>query len=361
MDSYRADKMSKINDQIISLSRAIDEINDYEASNDFDIRERHIVANIRVRDWLDEDDVLNYVKDRNLTQAEIEDLLSEFNDSRLDSITSHTGEWEIRYAKEMLEDRVHINNLDERAFDYARFLRGEKPKNDYYVKQFELFSKRKNNSYKQYKAFIQRTNKFDYEEANRLDSFTPEVWQYGRSGGWLSVCKADELENSYLEWEGITEENIDEILEGCDKRAVLKEMKESIAGWEFTFASIKHYVDLFEDNAKHFIECVRENMKSEIDEYLDGNLKTNCTIKIIKEFVRTSLGVTVPLKEFMDSYSELMNELNNHKPGEKFEFNRKVGNYTVENVTIDEDDVIIKAGCHRFSLNQIKEVVGQTL
>ncbi len=107
----------------------------------------------------------------------------------------------MRGFKEELEDRCHINNLCAQATAYHYYTNDwaidEKMRFyvDYYRKEFDKFRKRKHNTHADYLAYIRKNNSFDYEESERLSLISPEVWQYGRSGGWLSVCNRDILEN----------------------------------------------------------------------------------------------------------------------------------------------------------------------
>lgn len=368
--------LSKINDEIASLVGQVLEIEAYEAKNDFNIRENHVVANIRVHDWIDEDDVLKVLKtndDLNLK----DEILEEFDEERLNSIHNHVCSMEVEYLKEKYEGRVHLNDYYKQATQYARFLNGLEV-NEFYKTEFEKFSKRKHNTKKDYLKYLKANHKWEFEQLDKLNSFEPDCWQYGRSGGWFSICETSELEGqefesydfyadiSYLE--GIDDNNefnrvLNEELDVCsiNKREFLRELEEFVENWQFRFESISYFVEEIEESTKYFKECLLQQLEHEIDEFIEHELEveqSNVRVSLKDNKVVTSLGVKVEQKEFIDALKRNLNlftTLNN--VGDKVDIKEKVGGYFVEYAKKIEDDILIKAGCHKFSFNNLRSIL----
>jgi hypothetical protein len=373
--------LSKINEEILSLAERVVEIEDYEAKSDFDTREGHIVANVKVYEWLSSNDVESVISKRGF-EAHKEDILEEFNEARLDSIVNHTNEWEVDYVKEKLEGRVHVNDLGNRAASYNIFLRegGDVNPDDFtqhtfylkhYKKEFANFFKRKNNSLKAYKKSLKKNNPWDWEENRRLDSFTPAVWSWGRSGGWLSVCETRELEGEEFDYyltdlsSSLTNKEFNDELELIavgqkEKRKLIQDMKYFISEWEFKKSAIEYYVNEIEENKKGIKEAYLDRLEQEVYDYVTVDLgvqTSNVSIEVDGDLVKTSLGVSVDVTEFTANLMELKPTFLGMKPGDVVQIGRKVGKYFVERATGIDGDVIVKAGCHKFSVNQMLNVI----
>ncbi len=139
-------------------------------------------------------------------------------------------------------------------------------------------------------------------------------------------------------------------------------MKDFISGWEETQKAVQHYVDRIEEAVKHFKETLLENLSYEISEYISENSDAaNCAITPTGELIKTSLGVTVPALEFRAAFTRLMDELKTHSPGETVNFRCRVGNYITEYAKINDDDIVVKAGCHRFSIKQVRTALAEAV
>lgn len=374
--------MNKINETLKNLVGELIELQEYEAKNDFDTREGKICADIKVYDWFDEDDVINYI-DKEHSNFDKEDILQEFNEDRLNSIHNHTCENELSFLKEKYEDNCDVsdfnkifrvwhraNNTENRDINFYLELY---PKDKYYTQQY--WSKAKEfKTFKAWEKFIIKNNLKDYTEwlkRSKIDKF--ECYQYGRSGGWLSICDTNEIDysdviyNNFGYWLGdLTSIDNDKEFnlrlkeEGENKkdlianiRLVLKDAKEKIE-------AITQIIEDIEEEKKHFKSSLIEQLHSEINEYIFENpAQTNCTIKIDNDVIKTSLGVIVSKEEFQINLKDLLPQFKAMvAEGETIQIKRKVGNYFVERATKIADDIIIKAGCHRFSLNNILSVCG---
>jgi hypothetical protein len=386
--------LSKVNEKIKELAAEIIEIESYSADDDFDTREKSICANIKVYEWIDEDDVLDIVKKHNI-QAHEEDILEEFNEDRRNSIHNHTSEYEVGYLKEKHEDNVDLDNpynefkLYEDFYNnnfeaypltirtYTDFKGKYLTTNKCYYENLVSFSERKNNKPSEFLKELKSKNKWSFDEWERRDLIDFECWQYGRSGGWFSICKTSELENqefesydfysdvSYLE--GIdNNDEFNEVLRdelqlfSIDKKKFISEMETFINNWKDKKAAIEYYVAEIENNKKYFKANLIERLEQEINDFIENDLNiefSNCNIEIQENLIKTSLGVTIDLKEFTDAFKLLHSFLSNIKTDEKEPIKKHVGGYFVEYAKGIKDDVLIKAGCHKFSLKNIKQVL----
>jgi len=213
-----------------------------------------------------------------------------------------------------------------------------------------------------YKEFVLRS---------KIDKF--ECWQYGRSGGWFSVCNESEVDFSdiiyynYGYWledlvniDNDKEFNAAITEEGEDKKSLLKRIKDTIKNAEDKIDAIKEIVANIEEGKKYFKESLLSELHYEIDTFIEETnteLKSNCTIEVTNDKVKTSLGVSVKLEDFMENLVLYVPQFKAMVEGEEIKINKQVGNYQVERAKKIEGDIIIKAGCHKFSLSNILENV----
>ena len=201
-----------------------------------------------------------------------------------------------------------------------------------------------------------------------------ECWQYVRSGGWFSICNTDELDFSdiiyynfgyWLEDLAKIDNNKDFNFrikeEGENKKDLLFNINKVIRDAEKKIEAVQYIVNQIENSTKYFKDCLVNELEREIDIFIEDYLlpiKANCTIQIQDNLIKTSKGVTVDEQEFITRLNELKPKFKTMENGSTFEIKLKVGKYFVERATKTEDDVIIKAGCHNFSLNNLISVCG---
>ena len=116
--------LSKVNAQISDLTNRILEIEEYQAKGDFDTREGKICANIRVHEWLDEEDIESIIENDNLQNVKNE-ILEEFDEERRNNIFNHFCEVEIDMLKEIYESNADLNNPYKAFQLYQRFLEND--------------------------------------------------------------------------------------------------------------------------------------------------------------------------------------------------------------------------------------------
>jgi predicted house-cleaning noncanonical NTP pyrophosphatase (MazG superfamily) len=383
--------LARMNRYILSLYERIREIENYDASIDFNLRENMIVANIKVYEGLDEDDIDDLIENSlsgyEITDNLIKDIKEEFNEDRLSNIYNHHCESFTEGWKDYLEGNDAMDNVMNKAWEYQKFYDAKKKGDEYvfesksaedrywveyvnktWVPEFITFYRRRHNKYKDYVNYAinlakKEDSSFDMHQV--IDNF--EVWQYGRSGGWLSVCNKDVLENN--EYDYILD--LDDIesnpefntalrvagWEAKDKRALMNEMRSFIKEWEDKFNAVSHFVKLIEEEKKNFKDSLLLRLLEEIEMFLqDNNNEPNCSINMMGDAIKTSFGVIVPLNDFVAAY-RLLDTLINEAKEDYYPFKVKVGKYTTDWVTKMDDDWTIKAGCHKFSYNQIKKTI----
>lgn len=374
--------MNTINNTIKEKINRLIELQDYEARKEFDTRGGKICANIKVYDWIDEGDVIAYI-DKEYPRADRGAILEEFNENRLNSIHSHTCENEVRYLKDKYEGDVDIlnfeaifrvwgkaNNTEGRAKDFYLDLH---TKDKYYIETYWEQAINFSN-FEEFKKHIIKGDEWGYKEfvlRSKIDKF--ECWQYGRSGGWFSVCNESEVDFSdiiyynYGYWledlvniDNDKEFNAAITEEGEDKKSLLKRIKDTIKNAEDKIDAIKEIVANIEEGKKYFKESLLSELHYEIDTFIEETnteLKSNCTIEVTNDKVKTSLGVSVKLEEFIENLVLYVPQFKAMVEGEEIKINKQVGNYQVERAKKIEGDIIIKAGCHKFSLSNILENV----
>lgn len=378
--------ISKINEKIFSL---VSELNDLEnQDHDFNTRGNKIVANIKVYDWIDNDDVLKICQDQNYSKKQTKKVCKEFNDDRLINVHNHVCEDLVSNLKDQYESNCDISNFTTIFKTWARanntdwitkdFYLENYKKDNYYINKYWDESK-KFASQKSWNQKIIRENKIEFlefEKRNRIDKF--EVWQFGRSGGWLSICDEseatceslsdnyssyifDELNDAYNTGDNNQFNSVlGDYLDRETKNEFLKTLKSYLQDHKNKIEAITSIIDDIESSKKYFKENLLDQLNYEITEFASSEFsmqKTNVTIQINDNKIKTSLGVTVDENEFKNAFFAALPEINKLPVKAKLSIKKQVGNYFVEFAKRTKNDVIIKAGCHRFSLNNILEVL----
>lgn len=393
--------LSKVNEKISDLAQQILDIESYNANDDFNTREGSICANIKIYEWLDEDDVNNVITKHNL-QAEAPEILEEFNENRRQNIFNHHCEMEVMYLKERYQDNCDLDDPYKAKQLYANFYysdfkawpvdimtyRDKEGKikkqtiwtHEHQYKEAFKFSLQKNNTPEDYLKHLKKKNAWQFSEWDRRALINFEVWQYGRSGGWLSICETSELEGQEFEsydfytaieeLTGIYEnDNFNQTLREeleisyTDKKAFINEMETFISEWNQKKEAIEYYINEIEESKKHFKSGLLSRLEEEILTYVHEDLKaqeSNVSIKIEANQIKTTLGVSVDLNAFKIALRDVKPLFNTLQTvGQTVAIKRRVENYFVEYAKKVENDILIKAGCHRFSLNNINQVLTQ--
>jgi hypothetical protein len=370
--------ISKINEQIYQLVKKADELINYQDNHDFNTRENMIVANIKVYSWIDDDDVKAICEKLNLSKKRTKKVLKEFDENRLISIHNHVCEMEVNYLKEQYEDEVDLTNYSKvfNTWHRTQSITKERclevfPKDTFYTnKYWNLCLKFK--TFKAFEKYIIKTDGECYQQwlkRSKIDKF--DCWQYGRSGGWFSICNVDELSfelydlssnfiyNILDAYKNDDNDSFNEAInyEDLSKRDLIKTLKDFIKTCEDKIDAIQSIIDDIEASTKYFKDVLVGELARDIEEFLSEYNDSNVTIRIENDKVKTSLGVSVPLEDFKFAFNLFSAEFETLKKKEKIDINKKVGNYFVQFATRKKDDVLIKAGCHKFSYNQIKTVI----
>jgi hypothetical protein len=364
-------KISKINEQIFSLLERANEINSFEARNDFDTREGYIVGNIKVYEWLIASDVEEHIKTLNLTEEEKESLLIEFNEDRLNSIYYHTCENQVSYFKDFV-DLCATTNFNKlwRAFNtikenfcsielkyYYNYIEGHEDKT---LKEFQ-------------KYFISKNEK-DFQEYCILSQFDEKnVWQFGRSGGWLSFAECSEVENFcedeanmyYYLQSAYNEDNNkefneilnDNIYRNETKKELIKRIEDAIKCFDEKIEAVNWMLKHIEDELKGFKENLLHQLEYEIDNFIDQEFNIDIQIRnflngntnalnFIKEVendkIVTNFGAKVLIKDAIKFINAIKNKVN--------VIGQKIGPYTINKVLIEQSKTFVKIGCHVFNV-----------
>jgi hypothetical protein len=379
--------ISKANEKFYSLLQKAVEIND-DPLQDYDTREGYICANIKVYEWLNSSDVEEHVKTLNLTPDEIELINEEFDEERLNSIYYHTCEMEVEYIKDFIGGCAHTNfNKAKRAFNYAKNETSWPIELKFYftqyAKQFEQY-----NTIADFIKYLESEHAQEYAEFYHLQNLDEKnVWQFGRSGGWLSVAKKEELENFcqdaanlywYLEkaynaddnteFNRILMEHAYRPINVADAREELtKNIQSDIESFEEKKAAIDWIINYIEEGKKYFKDTLTDRLTYEIDDfvnqyfdieiqiqkYLSGKRDAINFIKEIEgEKIVTNFGAKVLIKDAVKFIQAIKNKVN--------VIGQKIGPYTINKVLTEQSKTFVKIGCHIFNLesteNQLNEL-----
>lgn len=374
-------ELSKVNQEIYDLCKRVDEIEETDYSSEFQTRDKMICANIKVYEWLDSDDVTQIITENNLSDFE-EEIMEEFDEDRLGNIYNHTCEDWVSGWKEQYEGNCDLMNFKNVWYvwnctqnfsskeDAINEIKSESAK--YYVGVY-FDSARKFKTRKEWVDYINKKNEADYKEYCKRDQICKfQVGQYGRSGGWLSICHQDEVdfdfENSNLVYEILRHDgndNFNEILNDYDysyknKGELIAELKKEIKTVDDKIAAINSIIDDIEGSKKHFKSSLLERLREEVLTFsneLDTVPEPNVAVSVEENMIKTTMGITVPYDDFRKAFLSIKDALLELKETEVLKINKRVGGYVVEKAINIGHDILIKAGCHKFSVKQIQTVI----
>ena len=370
-------QISKANEKFYSLLQKAIEIND-DPLNEYDTREGYICANIKVYDWLSTSEVEEHIKTLNLTPEEREQLEEEFDEERLNSIYYHTCENEVSYFKEFIGGCATTNfNKVKRAFTIVKNNEPHPIELKHYFtsheKQIEQY-----NTIEEFIKYLESEHEQEYNEFYHLQNLdSKNIWQFGRSGGWLSVAKKEELENFcqdaanlhwYLEKAYNSDDNkqFNEILMDHAYRCttvaeareeLTKNIQNEIESFEERKASIDWALNKIENDKKYFKENLISQLEHEIDSFIDQEFNIDIQIRnflsgntnalnFIKEIegekIVTNFGAKVLIKDAIQFINAIKNKVN--------VIGQKIGPYTINKVLIEQSKTFVKIGCHVFNL-----------
>ena len=379
--------ISKINEELFNVLTTIEELTENEKHKDFNTREGKICANIKVYDYLSTNDLESVLKDKQLTPYQKSLVTEEFNDIRLDNILNHVCESETNCLKEQYEESCDLSNWgaifrvykkanNKEGNDKAFYIERFKEENWYINRYWETAKQFK--TFEEYQKSVIQNDEIGYNEwikRSYVNKF--ECFQYGRSGGWFSICDKSEVEfgsydnyffNLIYDLRQAHKDNdnkaFNDILKEYDiddKKAYIKECEEEIKEYNDKIHAIESIIEDIENGKKYFKETLLNELEHEVTQFindeLDSNvIQSNCTIQIEQDIVKTSKGVTVLKDEFQSNLELLKPLFNSMHVNDIVRIDKKVGNYFVEYATKVENDTIIKAGCHKFSLNNILQL-----
>lgn len=325
-------------------------------AEDFDTRDKYLVANIKTYIWLDKDDILKICKDRGLSEDRTEDVFEEFR-SRLDGIRDHCAENKIYNFIEMLGNKsMYYTNYYKLAREYERFLNGNletytnykgETYNHWNLKAFKKFQS-KNYSSEKYLNYLKRKHKTEMKEYETVSMFDPDdVYQWGRSGGWLSFAPSNFFEDNDALM--IAENPHDDYDTYKEKMQILRpaihELKKKIEAVNW----ILNYVKSCKEGFKNYL---LEQLEYEIGEYLSEEF-TEDTIQAQEDKIKTSRGVTVGLQEAKTLLPIILKRIEAGEPVNDL----SIGVFKVVRTYVQDNENFVQIGCHNISLDKAKLII----
>lgn len=280
-------QLSKINLSIQELIKTCLELDSIES---FNTRDKYIVAKIKFYNWLNEEDVETICEKLLLDVNTILQIKDKFNEKFLYDFYIHQSSSELEYLKEVYEDNIDIENYGKilslwnkcQCFTDTNSCIEKYPDYKYYINYYWKKVKRYKSN-KSWKKYVKKLE--DYQEwLNRsyIDQF--EVWQYGRCGGWLSICKESELEFTYLydnyyyyDFNLLLEETDNDKFNSIfnkleeDKYKFLSDLKSEYSYHLKKIQAIKSIIDNIESMVKNYKTTLLDLLEDEIQIFLNPN------------------------------------------------------------------------------------------
>jgi len=376
--------ISKLNEKLYSILSKGEEIFNVEASSIYNTRDKHIVANIKVYEWIGESDVSNYIETLpNLSKEDRESILEEFNDNRLNDIYYHTCDDQVSYIKDFIGGCAHTDyNKLKRSFAvYKSGLTNDTLRSciENNSKTFDKF-----NTIEQYVKHLETTEGDEYKEFYYLQNLDVDnVWQYGRSGGWLSVAKVSDIEGFCEDTRNVYENLYDAYVSDDNKtfNEVLMEYayynetlndvrKRLIANAENDIEVYNRYkeaidwiLDYIENGRRAFKENLLYQLSFEIDSFIENEFSIDIQIEkfiagnkevlnFIKEVendgtVVTNFNAKVRVKDALQFIEAIKNGVD--------VINQRIGAFTINKVMKVSELTFVKIGCHVFNLEDTEQ------
>ncbi len=378
----------KLKDKIIKLSEKMD--NAFEYLEDLDTRSGYVCFNIKNHEFLSEDDLMTVLLDIGIDKPMIEDIGNEFNNERLWNIWHHTAEHEISWFREWI-DGCAYNSY---GYIYEKYVKpiqedGSLSNQEKDEKIKEVWSQWENDS-----KCLDLLSKFD----------SKDVWQFGRSGGWLSLFKRSEI-NAHEE-NVLYTQDIASLIDdnyGLTNKKLIDIIDDEIGINELTMTELYSTICSESDGLFEFVEAVKfveqhikdclqgfhsqclEILREEVVQYVDQegiiiNVKnisvdkewisgvkkhTNSLLALVrydknKDVIETSKGLSFSSDKFIKEFKNIGGfitegvdiKFNNHKIFDKFYLSR---------IKCVNDDYLIKAGCHNMLYSNINNIYEEIL
>lgn len=330
-------KLSKINQELLSVSKELVKFHGFSLSDEFDSRDGYIVANIKCYDYLDDDDVRKICKDFGYSEDIIEQVICEFDDERLYNTWNHAAENFIHDLREDLSNHYAIKDSP-----YSGDLK-------------------------------------DFGDALiRLRLDHRHMYCFGRSGGWFSIMKDETFDYNYEYGDCYADDVMslndtvdnhafnlmlnDIDIDSSNKRKVINEIKDRISQIEQYIEDIRIVLETISKWAKNGKENALYQLECDIELWVYDTIQGNERIDTIKaeedDIIVTSQGIKVHADECVYMYNTLSKLI---KENEDKEFikcqNMKVGNFNVTSLAKKDGKWIVKIGCHKIALEQANEIL----
>lgn len=186
---------------------------------------------------------------------------------------------EVSYLKEKYEDNVDISNIDNiikvhrlvHIYKYSKEEAVERNPNMKFYIDYYWDSAIEYPSIEAFQDFIKKRMPYDWEEFYRRKSIDFKCYQFGRSGGWFSICQEDSIETDILanyfgysfnddlvgaENDKDFNEVINMYLEKETKKDLIRNLKRHKEDFETTVSNIQSIIDEIEGGKKYYKESL---------------------------------------------------------------------------------------------------------
>ena len=339
--------LNKINTEILNACKELYEFVNTDHVEEFDTRGKYLVSNIKYRGFLTGEDVLKLAP--NLpNDAELE-LLEEFDDTRLNGIMDHCAQDAIESFKDEYGGKDQLQERGHKS-PYGRFANAVYTING----DADDVSTQGNGGWLSYapKSVIE----FSYNENDETICADAIVENPTESNKRFDELIEDHLTRVYYQYKGEERKRIEVGTYKAKKNLVayLKGAKEDLEAKVEACRTIDKYI---RQRADEFISDCIEQLKEEIGDFLTSSKEVNATIWIDGDRVVTSMGASVPKASAVKVLSMLEFKGNSIKFQDGDDRGFKVGAFRVDSAWRAGDDWIVKVGCHRLSLQHVRNAI----
>jgi hypothetical protein len=406
-------KRTNTYDKLMAFNSKVEELKDLV--NDLDTRDKHYVVNCKVYEWLDDSDLDTVIKKLGLSPRATVLVKAEFGDDRLNGINYHTQESESDYFKEFMQGCA-TDNYRKRANTYGTWLDVELGVRDNLPVEFRevkrggkvMYHSADNGRFKyHYEEFkIAKEAGFTrdslwakYQEENAdsileweyLDFFDmgKYVYQFGRSGGWISFAEEGSYDKFFEGYHGecgslyecieeaqkqdgiagfwqklieLSDSGYHGYEHGSNAKEIIGNAESHIADIQFTIDAIEWFKARVKAIVDGWKDALMSRLEDEVDNFLvDSNENIADRIKagmqrldtitdvLPDSMLKTNQSAHVPLKVVWKLIADF--------EGGKDIVGEKVGEYTITQHLEVEKEHYFKIGCHVVKLSEIKNKV----
>ena len=351
----------------------------------------YIAFNCKVYGVFDVDDLRELIRDMKLSFRQTREVLQEFDSNeRLENIFNHQLQRESDGFKDLVAGSCYVSKayVQKLISKYSATYPSLEPI-AYPDLRKELKKVRTLRGGQDKIAAFFKESTIGWEHTLLVNS--KEVFQFGRSGGWMALAEAGDFEeySGRIDWclknryqekadgvyflreDGETRnEALQDVTGDCDPESIIAHCQAILFFLREGKERVKHL------NGKQFLrgmvldevrDCLSQMSRTftiaEELKFIEGkaNIYTNMNSQSMVRkssrhigMIETSQGVKVPISEGISLYEELTEVVAGRKPVLE---SKSIGGFHIESFSPVNNDWILKAGCHKISFGHLQRAI----